>query len=415
MTVAGGGGRIFPPGSGGAGASRAEPAGAMIEVLAQLSRGPVFLAGEMLECAIVFTNPLSPASTSATSEMLAWASAQIHCQFHASESRVALPPSDASAHDVQAENETVFVPNRGERGQCILSTPPKILFCDLRLDPGESKSYSYCETLPAAGPPSFRGQAVKYVYKLTVGCQRVHSPIKLLRLPFRVLVLHGLKDYQLPQDDGVAPSNPFLEEEEGAKKDSRLADLATELLMAATSRRSLHLYNISNTRGTVGKFGIFKTVYKLGEDVVGTFAFSDGDIPCLQYSVSLQTEESVQEEFQRRRGQPVAYSTHARHQESCLHTARSSFSLPVPLGSTPGFTTNIVALKWRLHFEFVTSRAALEAHTVPQGHAETSPWTGVEQIEVDTFSWDLPIKVLPTNPVLASSVSQFSSTNSITI
>ncbi|XP_075774456.1 RAB6A-GEF complex partner protein 2 isoform X4 [Pelodiscus sinensis] len=387
MTVAGGGGRIFPPGSGGAGASRAEPAGAMIEVLAQLSRGPVFLAGEMLECAIVFTNPLSPASTSATSEMLAWASAQIHCQFHASESRVALPPSDASAHDVQAENETVFVPNRD----------------------------SYCETLPAAGPPSFRGQAVKYVYKLTVGCQRVHSPIKLLRLPFRVLVLHGLKDYQLPQDDGVAPSNPFLEEEEGAKKDSRLADLATELLMAATSRRSLHLYNISNTRGTVGKFGIFKTVYKLGEDVVGTFAFSDGDIPCLQYSVSLQTEESVQEEFQRRRGQPVAYSTHARHQESCLHTARSSFSLPVPLGSTPGFTTNIVALKWRLHFEFVTSRAALEAHTVPQGHAETSPWTGVEQIEVDTFSWDLPIKVLPTNPVLASSVSQFSSTNSITI
>lgn len=50
----------------------------------------------------------------------------------------------------------------------------------------------------------------------------------------------GLQDYQLPQDEAVAPSNPFLEEEEGgAKKDSRLADLATELLMAATSRRSL--------------------------------------------------------------------------------------------------------------------------------------------------------------------------------
>lgn len=51
----------------------------------------------------------------ALSEMLAWASAQIHCQFHASENRVALPPSDGSKHDVQAENETVFVPNRGER------------------------------------------------------------------------------------------------------------------------------------------------------------------------------------------------------------------------------------------------------------------------------------------------------------
>ncbi|KAH1169199.1 hypothetical protein KIL84_013789 [Mauremys mutica] len=359
----------------------------MIEVLAQLSRGPVFLAGEMLECGIVFTNPLSATSTSASSEMLAWASAQIHCQFHSSESRVALPPSDDSKHDVQAANETVFVPNRD----------------------------SYCETLPVDGPPSFRGQSVKYVYKLTIGCQRVNSPIKLLRVPFRVLVLHGLKDYQFPQDEVVAPSNPFLEEEEGVKKDSRLADLATELLMAATSRRSLHVYNISNTRGKVGKFGIFKTVYKIGEDILGTFNFSEGDIPCLQYSVSLQTEESIQEEFQRRHGQPVSYSTHARHQESCLHTARCSFSLPVPLSSTPGFTTNIVSLKWRLHFEFVTSRESGEAHTVPENQSETITWTGVEQIEVDTFSWDLPIKVLPTNPVLASYVSQFSSTNSITI
>lgn len=61
----------------------------------------------------------------------------------------------------------------------------------------------------------------------------------------------------------------------------------------------------------------------------------------LQFSVSLQTEESIQEEFQRRRGQPVSFTVHARHQESCLHTAQSSFSLPIPLSSTPGFTTNI--------------------------------------------------------------------------
>ncbi|XP_074935958.1 RAB6A-GEF complex partner protein 2 isoform X2 [Phalacrocorax aristotelis] len=359
----------------------------MIEVLAKLGRGPVFLAGEVLECVITFTNPLSASSTSASSEMLAWASAQIHCQFHTSENRVALPPSDGSKHDVQAENETVFVPNRD----------------------------SYSETLPIDGPPSFRGQSVKYVYKLTIGCQRVNSPIKLLRVPFRVLVLHGLKDYQFPQDEAVAPSNPFLEEEEGLKKDSRLADLATELLTVATSRRSLHLYNISNTRGKVGTFCIFKTMYKIGEDVIGTFNFSEGDIPCLQFSVSLQTEESIQEEFQRRRGQPVSFSTHARHQEACLHTAQSSFSLPIPLSSTPGFTTNIVSLKWRLHFEFVTSGESAGTCLVRGSQSEATTWTGVEQMEVDTFSWDLPIKVLPTNPILASYVSQFSSTNSITI
>lgn len=50
---------------------------------------------------------------------------------------------------------------------------------------------SYSELVPVDGPPSYRGQAVKYVYKLTIGCQRVNSPIKLLRVPFRVLVLQG--------------------------------------------------------------------------------------------------------------------------------------------------------------------------------------------------------------------------------
>lgn len=49
--------------------------------------------------------------------------------------------------------------------------------------------------VPIDGPPSFRGQAVKYVYKLTIGCQRVNSPIKLLRVPFRVLVLQGETDF----------------------------------------------------------------------------------------------------------------------------------------------------------------------------------------------------------------------------
>lgn len=45
------------------------------------------------------------------------------------------------------------------------------------------------------------------------------------------------------------------------------------------------MFNITNTRGKVAKFCIFKTVYRLGEDIVGTFNFSEGDIPCLQVSL----------------------------------------------------------------------------------------------------------------------------------
>uniref|UniRef100_A0A8C1JWV9 RAB6A-GEF complex partner protein 2-like n=1 Tax=Cyprinus carpio TaxID=7962 RepID=A0A8C1JWV9_CYPCA len=358
----------------------------MIEVVASMARGPVFLAGEVLECLITFTNPMSHLSTSASSEMLAWASAQIHCQFHASESRVALP-AQGTKQDVQAESDTVLIPSKD----------------------------SYSEVVPTDGPPSFRGQAVKYVYKLTIGCQRVNSPIKLLRVPFRVLVLHGMPEPPFPQDEEVAPSNPFLEEEEGSRRDTRPLERALDMLMITTSRRCPYMFNITNMRGKVAKFCIFKTVYRLGEDIIGTFTFSEGDIPCLQYSVSLQSEEEVQEQYQRCPGQAVSVTGHGRHLESCLHTASSHFSLPVPLNVTPGFTTDIVTLRWRLHFEFVTAREPVEAPVVLQNQSEVTVWTGAEHVDVDTFSWDLPIKVLPTNPTLASYVSQFTGTNSINI
>lgn len=75
-----------------------------------------------------------------------------------------------------------------------------------------------------------------------------------------------------------------------------------------------------------------------------------------------------------------------------------------------------VSLKWRLHFEFVTSREAGAMHMKPsESHLEAVTWTGVEQMDVDTFSWDMPLKVLPTNPLLASYVSQFPNSNCLTI
>lgn len=74
-----------------------------------------------------------------------------------------------------------------------------------------------------------------------------------------------------------------------------------------------------------------------------------------------------------------------------------------------------VILRWRLHFEFVTAREPMEPPTVLQNQSEVTVWAGAEHVDVDTFSWDLPIKVLPTNPALASYVSQFTGSNSINI
>ncbi len=38
-------------------------------------------------------------------------------------------------------------------------------------------------------PPSYRGQLVKYLYKITIGTQQLNCSTQLLRVPFRVITI----------------------------------------------------------------------------------------------------------------------------------------------------------------------------------------------------------------------------------
>ena len=72
----------------------------------------------------------------------------------------------------------------------------------------------YRERIPSDSPPSYRGQLVKYSYKITIGTQRVNSPIKFLRVPIRVLpvCVPGLNDAICNDTtEELSPANPFLE------------------------------------------------------------------------------------------------------------------------------------------------------------------------------------------------------------
>ncbi|KAI9664381.1 MAG: hypothetical protein M1831_002314 [Alyxoria varia] len=57
----------------------------------------------------------------------------------------------------------------------LLSTPKSILFVDLKLSPGDSRSYSYTFRLPRGLPPTHKGRAMKVVYHLVIGTQRPAS------------------------------------------------------------------------------------------------------------------------------------------------------------------------------------------------------------------------------------------------
>lgn len=49
-----------------------------------------------------------------------------------------------------------------------------------------------------------------------------------------------------------------------------------------TARRNANFYNITNSKGNVARFCLFKLAYKLGEDIIGTFDFEMNTVPCVQ-------------------------------------------------------------------------------------------------------------------------------------
>lgn len=72
----------------------------------------------------------------------------------------------------------------------LITTPKSILFVDLRLAPGESKSYTYSFTIPRGLPPTHKGRSMKVAYSLTIGTQRPGSTkdqqVRHVDIPFRV-------------------------------------------------------------------------------------------------------------------------------------------------------------------------------------------------------------------------------------
>ncbi|KAL3831384.1 hypothetical protein ACJMK2_023136 [Sinanodonta woodiana] len=383
----------------------------MIEVCTSLPRS-VFLAGETIQCYITCTNTNQQQDGV---DSLSWASVQIHCQCSVSESRVHLIRThQLSSEEVSSSSsDTSFAPSKGERGLTVLATKPKILFCDLKLGPGESKTYIYEESLPVEAPPSFRGQAVKYSYKVTIGTQKFNEPTKLLRIPFRVLVLYGLNDLSVYTDNGeVTPTNPFLKTQQ---KENTVLDIAMQVLATITARKAPHSYNITNARGKVAKCILFKQAYKLGEDIIGIFDFKDGTVQCVQYSVTLQSEEQISEECRKKPNQGTAITSYVRHQETCLHTEKSYISIPIPLTATPGFITDIVCQRWRLHFEFITTCEPIKEPEKPTKPDQSTTWRGPATLNVETMVWDLPVKIFPSNPLHASSVTLIKTANSIRI
>ncbi|EEB17277.1 conserved hypothetical protein [Pediculus humanus corporis] len=373
----------------------------MIEISARLIKGSVFLAGEVVECYITFSNPPYPNhkkfhGSSDVIENLALASAQIHCQCTTNSKLIQNQQnSDNDSLTLNTQTDTSFAPCKTDSGYVVLSTKPKILFCDLRLATGESKSWkSYRVKHRHHTEVKLLNIHIKYHRT-----QRINSPIKLLRIPFRVLSISGISDSSGCNDsEDLMPTNPFLEKE---KKDSPL-EITLQILQNITARRNPNFYNITNIHGKVARFCLFKQAYKLGEDIVGTFDFTDTTVQCVQYSVTLQSEEEVQADNKRTVKQGPSIVSYNKQHEICLSWKYLQLILPIPFHITPGFNTNLVSLQWRLHFEFVTSLTPISNDDIEMNEKDDKTWQGPSSLNIETMIWNLPIKILPTAPQLVT-------------
>ncbi|KAL8748234.1 MAG: hypothetical protein Q9184_007481 [Pyrenodesmia sp. 2 TL-2023] len=102
----------------------------------------------------------------------------------------------ASLGDLLAGNEISSIKEATKRHDAkwfpILSTPQSLLFTDMRLEPGESQSYSFTYRLPPGLPPTHKGKALKVCYSIIIGIQRAaqltqRHLVQSVDFPFRVL------------------------------------------------------------------------------------------------------------------------------------------------------------------------------------------------------------------------------------
>lgn len=218
------------------------------------------------------------------------------------------------------------------------------------------------EILPMSGPPTYRGTSIRYFYKITIATQKVGAKVQALHLPIRVLSLPTMiKAEEIPAlcndtSDELSPSNPFLEKRQSVE--TKL-ELALHHLQNITARRRPSFYMISNKRGRVGRFCLFKQNFKLGEDIVGTLDFSCRTVRCVQVSVTLQCEEILSQQnaastLSTQQQQSTEESTaenddsmltgkilsFTKHHEVCLSLLQTQVILPVPLHVTPTFSTS---------------------------------------------------------------------------
>ncbi|RHZ53330.1 hypothetical protein Glove_443g57 [Diversispora epigaea] len=352
----------------------------------------------------------------------------------------------SSLQDLQDRADSNSIP--------VFSTPPSILFCDLHLVPGETKTYTYETRLPTDLPPSHRGKSIRFQYNLIIGTHRggLNHQSNIVQMPFRVfnyvsedgsrpvydlmnpVVIYKDDAIITCKEDGPKPQpvkrrdnkrdefldyveklvqsnnneeiviiNKRMEENRDSdmyvfveKDENSVANTAT--ILSKHMRKAN--YDICKNNQRVAQLCLLKTSYRLGDIVIGTLNFGGAIIPSYQVSITLENSEIVEPSIANRPQSQIARLTrkiHGEHHEFCLNAKRISFSISMPTTCTPDFATTGVKLQWCLRLEFITGPKDQNSLIPLNADERHHYYQAVEEVNVETFDCSIPIKVYPTS------------------
>ena len=116
-----------------------------MEIFAELHSSGIYLSGDQVKCQITFSNihQFDPESLDDKLEHVAWASVQIQCVCQVANNVIGGPSRRESESSEMIQGTSLQPQKVDAFTQEVFATKPKILFCDLTLERGESKAFKF--------------------------------------------------------------------------------------------------------------------------------------------------------------------------------------------------------------------------------------------------------------------------------
>ncbi|KAI9207315.1 Rgp1-domain-containing protein [Polychytrium aggregatum] len=297
----------------------------------------------------------------------------------------------------------------------VLSTPPTLLFADLSLGPGESKTFNYEIDLPSTLPPSYRGKVIRVSYKLLVNVQRPggRTRTQLIQLPFRLFgrfeedaakaVYEIMNPIIINNDTAhvsmVEDAEPEKQQRKGVvsmEDDAPERASITRSIMAMCQSSRRVNYEICRNNEHVAQVVLQRNTFRVGEAVTVILDFSDSAVPCFQISIFLETSEQIQSTYALRpkhQSNLLTRKVFAEYHKCVASTKRLSATLAIPVNGASEFQTSAVSLRWSLRIEFVTGTKYQYYDTTSDDPNFVSVH-GSSSADVEAFDCMVPIKVI---------------------